>query len=436
MMDVEMEKERQVTSGGEASTLSVDISLEYLYTGLIKKPVSTTDIVDLGNTCPICKSQTSNFITLENRDGLGIVTKSMCPDCDYVAYNRMPGQAWFDDYYRSVWQQGTGKIDSPCRDLVQVLLPRLKSKEARILDIGTGFGSALMRMQEHGFQNVSGVEASSRSSRIGRERGLNISQGTVETITEIPEIMAGAPYDVIIMRQVLEHFFDVNAAVQNVRKLLKDGGLFFVAVPDFLSEHTLRVSHWFPHIRNFSLRNLSTLLVKHGFELMYQDDGVHVIGIKRDMPTGPLSVTPRAVDDATFSGQVKQKVLRELGLLPHLPAAAGRHIVSCGGFAEDKDLTTQDFQSLPASRRLQYLIKKSLIGSGYNSRSLLRNSPQGPGILSPRNTAVRLLPHLISFDNFEYGGTLELSEFPSDAEALPCLLTFRYPEHEVKGWMR
>lgn len=74
---------------------------------------------------------------------------------------------------------------------------------------------------------------------------------------------AGKPrkYDLIIANQVWEHLDRPYAATRNVRRMLKKGGHFWVAVPFFIPFHAAPndCSRW-------SARGLKNLLVEAGFD--------------------------------------------------------------------------------------------------------------------------------------------------------------------------
>jgi SAM-dependent methyltransferase len=68
-------------------------------------------------------------------------------------------------------------------------------------------------------------------------------------------------FDVILANQVWEHIDRPYAATKNVLKMLRKGGVFWIAVPFFIPYHAVPVdcSRW-------SARGLRNLLIEAGFE--------------------------------------------------------------------------------------------------------------------------------------------------------------------------
>ena len=91
---------------------------------------------------------------------------------------------------------------------------------------------------------------------------------------------------------------DMDATVQSTYKRLKDGGFVFVEVPGIinwnqpkkglLSDMGLKSSNnflkylQFEHNYHFSLEHLKTVWERNGFELVYGDEWVRAIFIKKD----------------------------------------------------------------------------------------------------------------------------------------------------------
>ena len=411
----------------QGTALRLRLAIDYLHTGHVRRAIGKSDVIDLGDGCPICDARVSDFITIRNHADESIVAKFVCTSCGYSSFNRMPNTKWFDEYYSAAWKQSDPKSESACSDMVETLLPLIPSRDARILDVGTGFGASLQRLKEHGFSNVFGVEASERSWRIARSKGLAVARGGVDTMTSVPEVVAQAPYDVIMMRQVLEHFYDVNNAIKQASTLLKEGGLLFVAVPNFAHEHIFGVAHYLPHIRNFSPYNLAHLLTKHGFKVVHLGDEIRTVGVKGGAGAAVAVAPPREV--GTW---LQRKLGNELGLELD-PAAAPQYVAGAGALGARRSLRTIPFASMSIGKRGAWRLKRLLVGSGRNNRSVRSVA----GLLSARDVSVRLLQAASPTASFEFSGTLEARTSPADAAGTaPCTIDFIYPEPYVKGWLR
>jgi SAM-dependent methyltransferase len=78
-------------------------------------------------------------------------------------------------------------------------------------------------------------------------------------------------FDAVVMWHVLEHMIDPQTTVAHVTRLLRPGGVFLCAVPNFGSARSpLRRDKWFHldvprHLNHFTVPALRTLLATHGF---------------------------------------------------------------------------------------------------------------------------------------------------------------------------
>jgi SAM-dependent methyltransferase len=111
-------------------------------------------------------------------------------------------------------------------------LPDWRNKE--ILDAGCGTGAILQRLG-NAEKNV-GIDLAGEAISICRRRGLsNVRQGD---ICALP--FADASFDAVICSSVLYHEWvgDVAAAVREMRRVLRPGGLLLINVPAFRFLHS------------------------------------------------------------------------------------------------------------------------------------------------------------------------------------------------------
>ena len=141
------------------------------------------------------------------------------------------------------------------------VLRRLKQKNARVLDIGCGRGLLLRAFQRNGC-DVTGTEFSDGACRFAREvLKLPVRVGL------LPELNFPADsFDIVVMWHVLEHVSDPRPMVAEVSRILRPGGLFLVAVPNFGSpEARLTKAGWFHldcprHLSHHTHESLSRVL--------------------------------------------------------------------------------------------------------------------------------------------------------------------------------
>lgn len=115
------------------------------------------------------------------------------------------------------------------RLLLRVLDRFLGKSEARrrILDIGCGTGTMLGYLSRYG--DAQGAEADEQAVRFCRLR----CAGKVTQLTDTSLPFPDASFDVVTMLDVLEHIHDDLAALGEVRRVLRTGGIFVATVPAY-----------------------------------------------------------------------------------------------------------------------------------------------------------------------------------------------------------
>lgn len=108
------------------------------------------------------------------------------------------------------------------------IIPNFKQK--KVLEVGCAEGGLLTSLQELGM-NVGGVEISPERAAIAKEKNdsLKIIVGDI-TDPSMPEIL-NEKFDLIIMREVIEHIHDKEAAFNNLDLLLNNNGYLFISFP-------------------------------------------------------------------------------------------------------------------------------------------------------------------------------------------------------------
>jgi len=105
-------------------------------------------------------------------------------------------------------------------------LTRLVGKPGRLLEVGPAAGHLLRAAEDQGWA-VTGVEASPKFARIVERSGLEVHQGVLETFDA-----GGAPFDAIVLIDVLEHLVDPVADLRRCRNMLASDGRIVVATCD------------------------------------------------------------------------------------------------------------------------------------------------------------------------------------------------------------
>ncbi len=156
-----------------------------------------------------------------------------CGDCGVVFEDPRPAperiKAFYDD--AALWTRSTDAEGKPrsyvneleaktpvFRDLVR-RIERFK-RSGRVLDVGCGAG-LLERVLDRTRWQTLGIDLSPFIADFGRrEFGAHIVDGRFETLG-LPE----APYDVVVMKYVLDHMEEPDRALARAREVLRPDGL-------------------------------------------------------------------------------------------------------------------------------------------------------------------------------------------------------------------
>ncbi len=151
------------------------------------------------------------------------------------------------------------------RELVQRLTGMEKG---HLLDVGSGTGSFVSEMTKHGWQ-VTGLEPDEGARGIAKK----LYNAGLKDITEFYHLSANS-FDAITLWHVLEHVHELSAYVEQLKKLLKENGKLFIAVPNYTSKDAaIYKEYWAAydvprHLYHFSPRSMQALMEKHGLKIL------------------------------------------------------------------------------------------------------------------------------------------------------------------------
>jgi SAM-dependent methyltransferase len=130
---------------------------------------------------------------------------------------------------------------------------------AVVVDVGTGTGANLRLLRDMGFTSVMGIDPSPDAAYWCSQKGLGIvRQGDIRALP-LPD----RSVDLVLATDVVEHVNEDGAALAEIHRVLRPGGIALITVPAFPSLWGLqdKRSH---HYRRYRMGPFSRLLAKSG----------------------------------------------------------------------------------------------------------------------------------------------------------------------------
>lgn len=206
-----------------------------------------------------------------------------CTSCGLMFLNPMPTVAYLsgaypENYYAYQSVAPKTKKERTLKRIRKILRylffyvrdktgdPKFK-EPGSLLDIGCGAGAYLAEMRERGWY-VRGVELDSRAAERGRQIGLEIFGGTIETAN----YLVGS-FDYVRSNHSFEHFNNPRKALLEMHRVLKPNGILFIGVPNVESlAARLFGMYWWHlgapvHTFSYSAATLGKFLTATGFKV-------------------------------------------------------------------------------------------------------------------------------------------------------------------------
>lgn len=147
------------------------------------------------------------------------------------------------------------------RKIIFAVLSRFLSGPTAILDAGCGTGRMLLDLSRFG--EVSGIDESPEGVAYAHARGfLGVYQAL---ITAIP--FPDASFEAVTCLDVLEHTADDRAAIKELGRVLRPGGILLITVPAFRflwSGHDVALSH----MRRYRAGEIRRLVESAGLDVL------------------------------------------------------------------------------------------------------------------------------------------------------------------------
>lgn len=275
----------------------------------------------MGNRiCPVCSGRQSEIIkridmkipvSYHLPEHYNVV---VCQNCGLVYADTPASMEDYDWYYSNCNFYGDdSKDDNSARyDMTREFLQSYCNKDSELLDIGAGNGRFEVALYQNGYHNITGIDPSDESVKRLKKAGIHSYVGSIYSPVSPEE---EKKYDCIFLFEVAEHLLLPGRGIENIRKMLKDDGVFIISVPDYsqIGDDKSSTANYFnlEHINYFSENSLDNLMDLYGLKRIAQKRaGIDLIqcyknvnrsrGIQRDF------VTEKAVQKY-FSGQEEKE---------------------------------------------------------------------------------------------------------------------------------
>ena len=234
-----------------------------------------------------CECGHTDYETIALKDRYGISSGTViCKNCGLIVTSPClddeSNNSYYDNEYHYIYRAEEKPADihflnrkHDAKDIIDFVRKHGRLNEGRVLEIGCADGGNVAAFCECGY-NASGIDLSHTYVEFGKEKGLDLYCMDAATFAQ-----RGDRFDLVFLNHVLEHFTDVNRELEIIGKLLKPGGLLFIAVPgvkyltygayyaDFLQ--MLQSAH----IYNFTETTLRNVMGINGFECIYANEFIY-----------------------------------------------------------------------------------------------------------------------------------------------------------------
>jgi len=228
--------------------------------------------------CPACSSSKARKVGTKNE--LEIVSCMQCQSlyCPYSPWYN--SEMYYGDYYT---HHGIDEPPLVARRLSEITADFSRYRQTnRLLDVGCGAGSLLQAARDNGWE-AQGIDVSASAVSHTRNLGFEVFHGELNEAQ-----LAKGQFDVITAVEILEHLFDPAKVVNEIHRLLRPGGLFWLTTPNCRSLAARlmglgwRVVSPPEHLQLFSVEGLRTLLLRAGFtEVQLKTSGGNPIDLCR-----------------------------------------------------------------------------------------------------------------------------------------------------------
>ncbi|HWY79168.1 MAG TPA: class I SAM-dependent methyltransferase [Candidatus Sulfotelmatobacter sp.] len=178
------------------------------------------------------------------------------------------------------------------REIIK-LFKEYSDQYTSVLDIGSGVGTIGFYLASKG-KKVTGIEISKNAVKIAKAnaKSFELDKNINFINAEFPHKVHRENYDLVIFSEVIEHLENDQQVLQDIRTVLKPGGLLIITTPSIsaplykmglLTSFDKEVGH----LRRYTEEELKTLVKENGYKII--SVGQHEGIIKNFLFTNPIA---------------------------------------------------------------------------------------------------------------------------------------------------
>ncbi|MCA9018524.1 MAG: class I SAM-dependent methyltransferase [Planctomycetaceae bacterium] len=224
--------------------------------------------------CDLCAG--TEFEQIGDRDRHGNLLESViCKTCGLVAHGKIPTDEELAHYYATEYRQSYhGEMTPSDRRVMRAwkngqrifrqLQPHIEP-DADVFEVGAGIGCTVKVFELNGHQ-ATGIEPGEGFQDYSQQRLLtNVVRG------DLFEQPRDHSRELVLLVHVIEHFNSPRRALEYIRGMMAENGLFYVECPNIAAPFARRSKMFhYAHIHNFTPSSLKMLAESCGFKLEVQ----------------------------------------------------------------------------------------------------------------------------------------------------------------------
>ena len=233
--------------------------------------------------CPVCGSEDFHkvFTVKDYTVSAGYFVIEECTHCSLRFTQDVPdeqsiGQYYLSEDYISHSNTAKGLINRVYHFVRKRTLAHKRKliqkatglSKGCILDLGCGTGSFVSEMKLSGW-DVTGLEPDPGARKLAKEM-YELDIAGADEFYRLP----AEGFDAITLWHVLEHVHDPEKYIRQLKKILKEKGRIFIAVPNYTSlDAAIYKEAWAAydvprHLYHFSPRSMDLLMKKHDLKIL------------------------------------------------------------------------------------------------------------------------------------------------------------------------